>query len=233
MDKYLQPTSFLDFDHPDVKAFVRETIRDVSTPREKAVRLFYAVRNDICYNPYRLNFTVKGMRASTTLRKGFSWCVGKAVLLSAACRAAGIPAQLGFADVHNHQNPENISKALKTNIYYWHGYSLLYLNGKWVKATPAFDLNLCKRLDIIPVEFDGEKDAVFHLYDRQGRLHMEYLNDRGAFDDLPLEQIIETFRDEYSKEALNIFLSMDTSEKRRAMQVEKQKNQSHYSKNVK
>ncbi len=216
MDKYLQPTSILDFDHSDVKTFVQKTTQGLSNPRQIAVKLFYTVRDSIRYNPYYVDLTVKGMRASTTLEKGFSWCVGKAVLLSAACRAAGIPARLGFADVRNHQNPEKITKMLKTDVYFWHGYSLLYLNEKWVKATPAFDLELCKRHGIIPVEFDGENDAIFHFYDRHGHPHMDYLDDRGVFDDLPLEQIRETYRNKYTEEMMKFFLSGDTSQKREA-----------------
>jgi len=224
MDKYLQPTSILDFDHPDVKTFVQKTIQGLSDPRQIAVKLFYTVRNSIRYNPYYVDLTVEGMRASTTLEKGFSWCVGKAVLLSATCRAAGIPSQLGFSDVRNHQNPEKLTKILKTDVYFWHGYSLLYLNGRWVKATPAFDLELCKKHGIIPVEFDGENDALFQFYDRHGQPHMEYLNDRGVFDDLPLEQIRETYRNEYTEDMLKVFLSGDTSLEKEATQTEKKKN---------
>ncbi len=221
MDKYLQPTSFLDFDHPDVKTFVQKTIQGLSDPRQIAVKLFYTIRDSIRYNPYYVDLTVEGMRASTTLEKGFGWCVGKAVLLSATCRAAGIPAQLGFSDVRNHQNPEKITKILKTDVYFWHGYSLLYLNGKWVKATPAFDLELCKQQGIIPVEFDGENDAVFHFYDCHGQPHMEYLNECGVFDDLPLEQIRETYEDKYTENMLKFFLSGDTSLRRKPIQTEK------------
>lgn len=207
MDKYIKPTSVLNFDHSVVRAFVHKTVDGLNDPLEKAIKLFYAVRDTIRYNPYHIDLSVKGMRASTTLQTGASWCVGKAVLLSAVCRETGIPAQLGFADVRNHQSPEKITKVLKTDVYFWHGYSLLYLNGKWVKATPAFDLNLCKRLDIIPVEFNGESDAVFHFYDLKGRAHMEYLNDRGIFDDLPLDKIRQTYKEEYPKSMLKLFSS--------------------------
>jgi transglutaminase-like putative cysteine protease len=220
MDKYLQPTPFLDFSHPDVVAFVQKAIQGLSDPREKAVKLFYAVRNGIRYNPYHIDLTIEGMRASTTLQKGFSWCVGKAVLLSAVCRAAGIPAKLGFADVRNHQSPEYITKVLGTNVYFWHGYNLLYLNGKWVKATPAFDLNLCEKHGIVPVEFDGENDAVFHFLDRHGKPHMEYLNDRGVYDDLPLEQIYETYKAEYKDDVLNILLSEEHPVKKKIREME-------------
>ncbi len=222
MDKFLQPTPFLDFDHPDVKAFVEKTIHGLSDPREKAVKLYYAVRDSIRYNPYQIDLSVIGLRASTTLRKGSSWCVGKAILLSAACRAAGIPAQLGFADVRNHQSPKLITEILKTNVYLWHGYSLLYLNNKWVKATPAFDLELCEKHDIVPVEFDGKHDAVFHYYDRSGKPHMEYLTDHGIYDDLPLKNLYETFKAEYTEEVLQILLSEDHPVKKQLRESEKQ-----------
>jgi len=198
MEDLLKATPVLNFDHPAVKAFAAAHTKGISNPKEKAVKLFYAVRDSIRYNPYHIDLTVKGMCAGTTLAKGYSWCVGKAVLLSALCRAAGIPARLGFADVQNHQASESIVKMLGTHVFYWHGYSLLYLNGKWVKATPAFDKALCDKNGILPVEFDGKTDAVFHFYDRNGRPHMEYLNDKGIFDDLPLEQIRRTYWKEYN-----------------------------------
>ncbi len=207
MEDYLKPTPFMDFDHPAVKAFAEKHTKDISKPKEKAVKLFYAVRDGIRYNPYHIDLTVKGMCASTTLKNGHSWCVGKAILLSAVCRAAGIPARLGFADVRNHQTPEVVAKVLRTNVFFWHGYSLLYLNKKWVKATPAFDTKLCEKHGIVPVEFDGEKDAVFHLYDRNGQPHMEYLKDRGTYDDLPLKEIYDTYLHEYKKDVLEILLS--------------------------
>jgi transglutaminase-like putative cysteine protease len=197
MDEWLQPTPFLNFDHPRVKALAEKQTAGIRDMREKAIQLFYAVRDGIRYDPYHVHLTTEGMRASATLRDGFGWCVRKAVLLSALCRAIGIPARLGFADVQNHQASESIVKMLGNRVFYWHGYSLLYLNGKWVKATPAFDKALCDRNNIVPVEFDGKSDAVFHANDRKDRPHMEYLNDRGTYDDLPLEQIRRTYLKEY------------------------------------
>jgi transglutaminase-like putative cysteine protease len=223
MDKYLKPTRFMDFDHPEVSAFTEKTIRGVSDPVEKAVKLFYAVRNGIRYNPYDIQLTEEGMRASTTLSKGASWCVGKAVLLSAACRAAGIPARLGFADVRNHQTPQAIKQVLQTDVFYWHGYSLLYLNEKWVKATPAFDLKLSDRHGVIPVEFDGLQDANFHYYDRYGKPHMEYLLDRGTYDDLPLQKIYDTFLKEYKEEVLQILMLENHPVKKKIREIERQR----------
>ncbi|UBM62258.1 transglutaminase family protein [Candidatus Sulfidibacterium hydrothermale] len=220
MDKFLQPTPFLNFEHPVVQDFVRKTTEGISGQKEKAVRLFYAIRDGIRYNPYHIDLTVEGMRASTTLQHGYGWCVGKAVLLTTVCRAAGIPARLGFADVRNHLSPGEIVKALKTDIFYWHGFSLLFLDGKWVKATPAFDLNLCEKHNIFPVEFNGEEDAVFPPYDRSGNRHIEYLNDRGVFDDLPLQQIYESYKADYGEDVLEILLSENHPVKMKIRQAE-------------
>lgn len=129
------------------------------------------------------------MRASTTLAAGHGWCVPKAVLLAACCRSIGIPAKLGFADVKNHLTIERLRKLMNTNIFFWHGYTIIFINDKWVKATPAFNIELCERFHLKPLDFDGSTDSIYHPFDQQGNAHMEYIHDRGEFLDLPLDQI--------------------------------------------
>jgi transglutaminase-like putative cysteine protease len=193
----LGATPVIDADHPAVIAFARETTEGCATDRERAVRLYYRVRDGIRYDPYRLDFTIPGLRASTTLARGYGWCVPKAVLLAAGCRALGIPARLGFADVRNHLSTERMRREMKTDIFYWHGYTAIFLGGRWLKATPAFNIELCRKFRLRPLEFDGERDAIFHPFDLLGRRHMEYVNYRGEFDDLPLEAMLATFRRHY------------------------------------
>lgn len=130
-------------------------------------------------------------RASNTLVRNQGFCVQKAVLLVALSRAVGIPARLGFAVVRNHLLPEKLAEMLVTNVLPDHGYAELYLHGKWVKVTPAFDLEMCQKYKIIPVEFDGKKDAKLHSHTEDGKLHIEYLLDRGPFEDVPLDAIRE------------------------------------------
>src|SRR3990167_10527059 len=97
--------------------------------RARAVARTLAVRDGLRYAPYRLDLTPEGMRASTVLANGYGWCVPKAVLLAAGCRAAGIPARLGFADVRNHLSTERMRKSMETEIFYWHGYTELWIEG--------------------------------------------------------------------------------------------------------
>jgi transglutaminase-like putative cysteine protease len=192
----LAPTPFIDADHPQVVAFARAHATGAND-RERAVALYRAVRDGFRYDPYRIELTLDGLRASTVLAQGYGWCVPKATLLAAVCRAAGIPARLGYADVRNHLSTERMREAMKTDLFAWHGYTDLWIDGAWRKATPAFNLSLCEKFGLLPLDFDGVDDSIYHPFDRAGNRHMEYVRQRGAFDDLPLASILETFRELY------------------------------------
>ncbi|MDZ7833782.1 MAG: transglutaminase family protein [Desulfobacterales bacterium] len=197
MEESLQPTQFINFDDPSVAAFADEKAGQLKDPTARAVNLYYAVRDGIRYDPYAIDLSVEGLKASTTLKNGRGWCVAKAILLAACCRHKNIPARLGFADVKNHLSTERLRQQMQTDIFYWHGYTSIYLNGQWLKATPAFNIELCEKFFLKPLEFDGKSDAIYHPFDLKGNRHMEYIRHRGEFADLPLEEIIETFEREY------------------------------------
>ena len=153
------------------------------------MRLYYAVRDGLLYDPYSIEFTPEAFKASTIIARGRGFCVAKACVLAAAARALRIPARLGFADVRNHLATERLRSLMGTDIFYYHGYTELYLEGKWVKATPAFNIELCRKFGTLPLEFDGRTDSIFHPFDAAGRRHMEYVTDRGNRADLPFEEI--------------------------------------------
>ena len=193
----LQFTPVIDGHHPRVKAFAHSHADGISSAQEQAVRLYYAVRDGIRYDPYTVDLTVNGMRASHTLAAGRSWCVPKAVLLAACCRVMGIPAGLGFADVKNHLTTARLKKVMNTDVFFWHGYTTIYIRGKWVKATPAFNIGLCERFQLKTLEFDGTNDSLFQPFDLLGNAHMEYIHYRGEFPDAPLDRIKATFERHY------------------------------------
>jgi len=197
--EFLQPTAAIDSDHSSVVEFARHNTAGGDDARDSAVRLYYAVRDGFRYDPYDVDLTVDGIMASTTLAKGHGWCVPKAVLLAAGCRAIGIPARLGFADVRNHLSTERMRERMKTDIFYWHGYTSILLDGTWFKVTPAFNVELCEKFRLKPLEFDGTGDALFHPLDLAGNRHMDYINYRGEFADAPIDEIAETFRSEYAE----------------------------------
>ena len=197
MPDALRPTPTIDCDHPAVISFAESSAAGAQDARERAVKLYYATRDGIRYDPYSLLMTVPGLRASATIEAGHGWCVPKAVLLAACCRALGIPARLGFADVKNHLSTERLRKAMSTDVFYWHGYTSIHLDGCWVQATPAFNVGLCEKFRLRPLEFDGRHDSIFHPFDRDGNRHMEYVRDRGEFADVPFEAMLATFREKY------------------------------------
>jgi transglutaminase-like putative cysteine protease len=194
---YLAPTRYLDFEHPTVARFVAETTAGASDDRERAVRLFHAVRDEVRYDPYRVDLSPEGFFASTTLDRRAAFCVPKAILLAASLRAVGIPARLGFADVRNHLATQRLLELLGTNLFVYHGYTEVHLGGRWIKATPTFNRSLCERFGVATLDFDGETDAILQPFDREGRQHMEYVEDRGHFADFPLDDMIAAWRKLY------------------------------------
>jgi transglutaminase-like putative cysteine protease len=195
--RYLHPSATVDSQHPKVVEYARDHVAGLHEPTEQAVKLYYAIRDGFRYDPYTLQVSVEGLRASTTLDNGYGWCVAKAVLLAACCRAISVPARLGFADVKNHLSTERMRSSMGTEIFYWHGYTSIFLADTWVKATPAFNIELCEKFRIRPLDFDGREDSIYHTYNLDGDLHMEYVNLRGEFEDVPIEEMMETFREKY------------------------------------
>ena len=190
-EKCLRPTFVIDCNNPAIQEKSKDLARGQEDIIEKAQSLFYFVRDEIKYNIYVSKSRPEHFQASSTLSRKEGYCVQKAALLVALARSAGIPAGLGFARLRNNLLPEKTVNWLGTNILPFHGYTEFYLSGKWVKATPAFDLKLCENNRIFPVEFDGESDAIFHLHNRDGKLHIEYLEDLRRHIDFLLLGIAE------------------------------------------
>ena len=195
---YLDSGEYIDSDHPAVRAFAAEYARG-NNDLARGVALYYAVRDGIRYNPF-LDFTVpSAFRASDCIAAGEGFCIGKASLLAAAARAAGIPSRIGFADVKNHLTTPRLLEFMGRDEFIYHGFAELMLEGRWVKATPAFNLALCEKFRVKPLEFDGRNDSIFHPFDADERRHMEYLRDRGSFADVPVAKIREAFREYYPR----------------------------------
>jgi transglutaminase-like putative cysteine protease len=194
---YLQPTPCVERDAPAVRAFTARVTAGAGSDRERAVRLFYAVRDEIRYDPYGVVLTEDFLRATAVIERGAGFCVAKAIVLAAGARAVGIPARLGFADVRNHLTTERLKAQMKTDVFAYHGFTELHLGGRWVKATPTFNRSLCDRFGVKALEFDGETDSLLHPFDTAGQRHMEYIRDRGTHADVPLDDMRAVFAEYY------------------------------------
>jgi|TARA_R100000149_G_scaffold32585_1_gene12521 transglutaminase-like putative cysteine protease len=205
--KYLEPADYVNSDAPEVQAFVAQALADLpsdASDRDKAIRLFEAVRDRLRYDPYRTSLDPETYRASHIATRESGYCVPKAILLAASLRAAGIPAAIGFADVRNHLSTEKLTELMGTDLFIYHGYVQLWLGDETYKITPAFNMELCERFGVKPLVFDGYSDALFHEHDMQDRRHMEYVNDRGIFVDIPIDQFLAEFRTTYPKLCANL-----------------------------
>lgn len=185
MQQYLLPTQFIDSDHPLVIDFAEQHRGANASIKAQALALYYAVRDGVRYNPYRFSHDPQHLCGSYALSAGESYCVPKATLLAACARHCGIPARIGLADVRNHLSTPGLIELLRSDVFAMHGYTELFIDGRWVKATPAFNAQLCEKFGVEPLAFDGENDSVFHPYNGAGERYMEYLTDHGSFVDVP------------------------------------------------
>ncbi|MBI4705923.1 MAG: transglutaminase family protein [Deltaproteobacteria bacterium] len=193
----LAPGRFVDCDHPDVVAYARAAAGDAATERERAARLFRAVRDGFRYDPYTFSLDPADYRASVIVHRAATFCVPKAIVLCAGARALGIPARLGFADVRNHLQGARLRRLMGTDVFAFHGFAELYLGGRWLKAAPAFNAELCRRFGVPPLEFDGRSDALLQQHTPDGRQYMEYVRQRGSHADLPFDEMVAAFREIY------------------------------------
>ena len=198
MQDTLASTRFIDADSPTVRAFAEAHAGD-GDATSRAVNLYYALRDAIPYDMMAFGVDEERFVASNVLRAKSAFCVPKAVALAALARAIGVPARIGFANVRNHLVSPRLQALIDGDIFYWHAYTSLFLDGRWVKATPAFDLALCERHGVTPLDFDGREDSIFQPYDRKGRPHMEYVELIGEFADMPLQAFAAAMRTHHGR----------------------------------
>ena len=202
----LKATAIIDSDHPDVIAYARDTVAGAENPLKQAVKLYYAVRDGILYDPYSPFYLPEHYMASNILKNGRGYCVGKASLLSALGRSCGIPTQIGFATVRSHLATKQLIDFLGSDLFVWHGFTEFYLEGKWVKATPAFNRELCERHKVVPLDFNGREDSIFQAYNMEKKKYIEYVTDHGTFTDLPLDIILQGWEEVYGKERVRMWI---------------------------
>jgi len=200
---YLSPTSIIDSDHPIVIEYANETVKDAgSDPVSRAVKLYYAVRDNIWYDPYYAFYLPEHYRTSNIIKSGRGFCISKAGLLCALGRSCGIPSRVGFATVKNHLATPKLLEFIGSDLFVYHGYTELYLNGKWIKATPTFNIELCEKYHVTPLDFNGQEDAIFHEFNQEKKQFMEYLEYHGTYADIPIDNILDAWKKAYGEDRI-------------------------------
>ena len=222
---YLEPTQYFDYDKPAVAEFAANAIAGAKTAKEKAIKAFYAVRDTIRYDPYRITDRADAYKASDVLEIGAAYCIPKASLLAAVTRAAGIPTAIGLSDVTNHMCTDRMREAMGgKDLFLHHGYAVMLIDDNWVKAAPAFNIELCDKFDVTPTEFDGVKDALLQEFDKKGRKHMEYVATHGIWSDLPFDRVYADFNEYYGPELWDrCHKAVEQNEQKRARNFEDEK----------
>ncbi len=198
MKEYTYATKFLDFDHEVIQSFIETHTDSSMSNSEKAVSIYTAVRDGWRYTARILFFKEEAWVASNIMLRDEGHCLDKSIILTACLRGAGIPARMHLAKVKNHIAAEHFMEKFGTDELTPHGMVDVYLNNRWIKISPAFNKGLCQKLNVDPLDFDGAHDSIFQQYDRAGGQFMEYLEDYGDFEDVPLKFIYNNFREHYS-----------------------------------
>jgi transglutaminase-like putative cysteine protease len=201
---YLDPTAIIDSDHPQIQELATSLIKGVANdPVGQAIALYYWVRDKIRYDPYTPFYRTEHYRASNIMKNGRGFCVPKASLLCALGRACHIPSRVGFATVRNHMATRQLIDMLGSDLFSWHGFVEFYLGGRWVKATPTFNIELCKKFNVQPLAFNGKKDSIFQQYNSDRQQFMEYVEFLGVFADIPVDDIVAGWKRTYGEERVN------------------------------
>ena len=206
LTQYLCPTVFFDFESQEIQNLVEKVRANSSDESDAslsarqikmATDLYLFVRDGYRYNPYQISFRPEHYVASSLVIRKEGHCLDKSIILIAGLRALGIPARLRLAKVKNHIGVERLVEKFGTNVMTPHGMVDIFLNKKWVKASPAFNQSLCEKCNVEPLGFDGVQDSIFQEYDRAGGQFMDYLEDYGSFEDVPVDFIKQNIVEHY------------------------------------
>jgi transglutaminase-like putative cysteine protease len=190
----LLSTEFLDAQSRAVRDFAHGCAGDAATARERATRLYYGVRDGLRYDVYGADLRREAMRASAILGARTGFCIHKSIVYVAAARSLGIPARLAFVDVRNHIASPRLIELVGGDVFRFHAYAEVWLDGRWLKATPVFNRTLCLLFGVPPLEFDGTSDAVAQPFDRHGNRYLEILHEHGRFDEFPFDTCMTVLR---------------------------------------
>ena len=207
-EQYLAATQIIDADSKIIIDYAMSAVEGAGDqPVNRAVKLYYAVRDKIWYDPYVPFYRPEHYQSSHILKNGRAFCIGKAGLLCALGRACGIPARVGFADVRNHLATRQLLEYLGSDIFAFHGFTEFYLEGRWIKATPAFNKELCRKARVTPLEFNGREDSIFQPYNEEKKQFMDYVSDHGAFADIPVDRIVRSWETVYGQERVRKWIA--------------------------
>ena len=161
--RYLAPTRLIDSTHAAVIEQARRLTAGCTSDRERLERIYYFVRD----MPYDILAAFRDLaagrgRASDVLQAGRAFCMGKASSFVALCRAAGIPARVGFQQLRCPDKPfmsEEVRRLWGDRSLPRHSLGEAYLDGRWLKLDATIDAaTAAARGRPYTRQFDGRHD---------------------------------------------------------------------------
>lgn len=195
--KFLESTYYFDFENESIQSLIAEFNTGSLSDKEKTIGIYTKVRDNWKYDPYNISLSKENYKSSHIAEKHSGNCVEKSILLIACLRALGIPARLHLGKVKNHIAVERLTEKFGSNELTPHGMVNVYLHDKWLKMSPAFNKSLCEKLNVEPLDFDGENNSFLQQYTSKGNRFMEYVEDYGHFEEVPLEFMIQNIKEHY------------------------------------
>lgn len=197
--EYTKPTFHFNYLNDNIQnIYLKLKGNEILSKKEFAIKAYNFVRDTWPYNPYRFSLINDDWKASEIVTHKTGHCLDKAIILITLLRAHSIPSRLGLAKVKNHIAIDDILKKFGSDVLVPHGYVEVFLTNKWIKVTPAFNKELCEMLKVNTLEFDGEHNSMFQEFDQTGtRIFMEYLEDYGIFNEVPLTYMLQLMTTHY------------------------------------
>lgn len=190
--------SFYDIENAKIQAIAKQFhAKTYANEKDLAIAVYEYVRDEWYYSPLRLSLIPEEWQVDFVIERPKGHCIDKSVILITLLKALGIEARLGLAKVKNHIAAERIVDFLGTDILVPHGYVEIFLEEKWVKATPAFNKTLCEKLGVEVLEFNGKDDSIFQKFGANGDQFMEYIEDYGSFETVPIALIEKLLHEHY------------------------------------
>jgi hypothetical protein len=164
--EYLIATRLCDCDNPWIREKAEEIVVGASNPEEKALEIFYYVRDKI-----RFSLAYSQSKASHTLKRGYGECGNKTNVQITLLRAAKIPARFRWTQVKTEVLQHLIADFVYKNMppvasHFW---CECYLDEKWVSCELLLDKILYDGMlmeglitkDQIPtIDWDGKTDLI-------------------------------------------------------------------------
>ncbi|HAS47048.1 MAG TPA: transglutaminase [Microscillaceae bacterium] len=197
LDEYLDPAEFIDSNDEAVKAYAYQVTKGLKYDTEKAVELFYAVRDDFKFDLNHIDLHPSKLKASALVKRGVGTDIEKSTLLAATARAVGIPSRVSFSNLRSNLTAEQLGTVLQSDLLVFHSYTELWMGNHWVKLSPAFNQEACDYLDLPPLDFGIPEEKVFEKHHKSRRRYLKYVHQYGSFADLPYDLYISELRKHY------------------------------------